>query len=415
MATRRFTPFYQMRFNSPEFINIFSDLALKGLAFLTVPLYAYYMTSEELGTYGEWLSIYFLIYSFVSFGFPTLFQVKLSKIESNIFEFKKSALMLSLLSACVISVFGYFFWNSYLFYLNSAILVAITFFYVELCLVLERNQKSKRYVFIQLAHTLCFYIFPLLVLIVYSASAFMRVASTTAFCLLLLLFLVKHLNKSFRAYFGSAQRLNYQDLHYAALLKFGMPFLLIGLFSFMKFGLDIQLMQANGLHLKNVGTYTLAFQLMTILTGLQAILLRNLSPNLYRSINNNITSNGFDILVAKVSGFTVVIAFMLLTGVYVIESTIVSEKYPGLTLMCAGLFLSAALMGYNQLYLTKVLHKEQSSIFLYASCASGLAHFAFSYILLRIGSSYGVSLSYVGSSVVFSICVYLYLRNFNYV
>ncbi|MDC0410301.1 hypothetical protein OAM88_02800 [Gammaproteobacteria bacterium] len=183
----------------------------------------------------------------------------------------------------------------------------------------------------------------------------------------------------------------------------------------MKFGLDIQLMQANGLHLKNVGTYTLAFQLMTILTGLQAILLRNLSPNLYRSINNNITSNGFDILVAKVSGFTVVIAFMLLTGVYIIESTIVSEKYPGLTLMCAGLFLSAALMGYNQLYLTKVLHKEQSSIFLYASCASGLAHFAFSYILLRIGSSYGVSLSYVGSSVVFSICVYLYLRNFNYV
>jgi len=366
-----------------------SDIVAKGVSAALIPLYSYLLGAEELGQFSEWFSIYSGIVAVMSFGIPTYLLVLLSAHASekhSIVE-QTSSLLYEVYSVAVPLIVCLSMWKGKFFYGFTISIAAVSFSIVNyLESILRYDNKTKQYLILQIASTACTNVVPL-VFVFFTASWLSRALGFTISVAALAVAIVgmglvacKHVKipSEFRS----------------DAFKFGLPVVLISAISWLKLGIDVQLLKGYSGY-KESGILFFSFQIISIVTILAASLNRASTTDFLRFLSAGEHGDFVKLftkmmLLLSLMTMLVVIGTMMLTKTYLKEfdssASLILPMAIGSVFYGAGQFISVFFLYHKKTYL----------LTLCIGLSSTLHPFISYYIIgelgwMRIGYSYLIS------------------------
>ena len=379
------------------------DVVIKAFSTITVPIFALILTAEQLGKYGEWFSFYLVIQKLIAIGLPSYLLVRLSKENNeNFFINSQKIFIIWHIVVIVFLLLALFLFSSY-FLIISLYLAASLFFLIELKSSFYRHKKNVLgYSRLQILYVISFFVAPLIICI-FIPSYQSRIIALVTGLLFVNFFIVKQ-NPSLK-----------NNLHLSDLLletkraiRFGFPIIATAFLAWFKFGLDLQFLKQEGGYFY-AGNLTLAFQIMTVVSILGALITRNLTPKLYilykennsKEFFKNIINYGLFVVIFGI----LVISLLPLLKVYLPEFSL-SSKYG------FWMILSAMVMVFAQFFATLFLYLEKTNhIFIFSFISSAIHPLVTYNIISHLDSSY-IGISYLISSYIYFLLIYVAFLKF---
>jgi len=383
--------------------NIFSfftaDILAKGISAVLIPVYSYLMGPAELGLFSEWFTLYNSVVALVSFGIPTYLLVQLNahpKDEDEVIN-TTATLFYEWQFIGIPVILLVFAINNKFLYGVTIIMAAVSFSIVNyLEAYLRFNNKLKQYIILQAASTSSTNIIPLIFVAV-SASWWSRsLGVTISVIILAIIILTKILHRY--SYVKLTKTFRYDAM------KFGFPVVLISVISWVKLGIDVQLLKGISGY-KESGILFFSFQIISIVSILAASLNRASTPDFLRMLsakNHRLFLSMFLKMTLVLTLFTLAVVAGSIILVKTFLPDFNSSVYLILPMAIGTIFYGAA-----QFISVVFLFDRKTYLLTLSIYASSLIHPLISYYIigkygwLNIGYSYLISYSLFLILVVF--------------
>lgn len=393
--------------------NIFNfftaDILAKGISAVLIPVYSYLMGPAELGLFSEWFTLYNTIVAIVSLGIPTYLLVQLNahpEDEDKVIDSTSTLLCEWQLIGIPLMVL-IFAISGKAVYGIGIIMAAVGFSIVNyLEAYLRFNNKLKEYIFLQAASTSSTNIIPLIFVAV-SASWWSRSLGVTISVIILAIVILAR----------TQHRCSYAKLtkscRYEA-IKFGFPVVLISVISWLKLGIDVQLLKGISGYQES-GILFFSFQIISIVSILAASLNRSSTPDFLRILaakNHRLLLSMFIKMTFALTLFTSAVV----AGSILLIKTCLPEFASSVYLILP-MAVGTILYGAAQFVAVVFLFDKKTYLLTLSIYASSLIHPVISYYIIGKYGWINIGYSYLVSySLFFIMVVYLTQKftNFNF-
>lgn len=354
------------------------DIGCKAIAALSIPLFALYMSPSELGLFGEWFTIYNLFAIFIGMGISTYFII-IKNEKINKFDFAKEirgSINVSVFLLAICLIVGFLFLDDKLLYVFACILAFMNNIFQLRISDLRVNDELKMYSLYNFFFSLLTTLIPLFVVMNINTAQ----ARVIAFVIAIFLLVSLPLKWCIALFYKGNKDLKHISKRF---ISYGWPIALIGIASWGKAGVDIQMLSKH-LSVEEAGYYFFAFQIVSILLIFGATINRALMPELVKVLNDN--KNKFYMICSLVT----LLLLFLAVSIFIVSSYFInsySVEYTKSLDYLVPLLISGWLYVCANVLANKLLRFEKTIKISYSILVSSVTHvaavsFLFSYNLV---------------------------------
>lgn len=377
----------------------FSDIVAKALSAAFIPLFAHFLGPAELGIFSEWFSLYNIGVAIVSIGMPSFILVLLSSApdqEEELIEKTVSLFCVWLLVVVPVCAGAFLFLNKF-WYGLSIIIAAVSFAIVNyLEAILRFRGTIRRYFHLQLVSTTSTAVVPLFFVLI-TATGFSRALGYTLGVAILGLIILTNFMRNFSL-------VKVDKAIKVEAFKFGVPIVLITGISWLKLGIDVQMLKEVSGYASS-GLLFYSFQVISISSILAASLNRSSTPKFYKLLAANKLSK-FTEFIFKISMIHIVLTIgvvVVSVGIVVLflkqflqSIDIILPMAAGIVFYGVGQFVASLFLFYRKTYLLTL-----------CIGSSSIMHPIVSYYIIENFGSSKIGYSYLVSNFIFLVLVIL--------
>lgn len=379
-----------------------SDVAAKGVAVLFIPMYSYFLGPEQLGQFSEWFSLFNVFVAILGMGVPSYVLVLLSRSPEHEDSIKRKSIRFLfewfLFAAVVNLISSYFIDNIY--YSVGLFVASLCFVIINFVEIVLRYQKLFNHYFcLQLSLAMATSAVPLL-FVYFDPNWESRVQGYVAGILLVMsVVIVLSISK-----FGIEK---IDNTYRKDVLLFGSSVVLMTMVAWCKVGADIQLLKyLDGYN--SSGILFFSFQMVAIVSIVAASLNRSSSPVFYELLKNN-QSHNFWVLIYRLGGIISALSVAVVIACWILVKYFLQEFEQSLG-MIVPMSIGSVLYGVGQFVGAIFLYQKKPYILTWAIAISSLVHPISSYLLITYKGWDMIGLSYLISSALFLVLVFLLLQ-----
>ena len=266
---------------------LIGNYCIKGIGFITVPIFARLLTTYDFGTYNTFLSYEAILYLFIEFALHESLKNAKYKFDNKLDEYTSSVLLLPIFSCLFFSIIAFIFRNQLAILLNldySLILLLVIYSFCSGVLIYYRyrialDYKYKEYLFISGFNVIVnigLSIF--LILTVFKECGYLgRIIGGTTSIVILTSYIIIKLFKN------AKPKINKSYLLYG--LKIGLPLIPHGLSQIILLQFD-RIMISQFTNNSDVGLYSFAYTIYTIMQITGTSLQTSYEPWAFKQLNN---------------------------------------------------------------------------------------------------------------------------------
>jgi len=253
-----------------------------GINFLTIIYMTRNMTPEEFGMIGIFIAIIYLLPQLISFSAIGLVSINKSKMnETNFLNFSQTYISFSIFIFILVFIVFLIFISLFGEYIY--IFVPIIAFIQYLALFhnaeLIQDSRSTRFSIYRLSLSIISFVFTFILIEYLNMTWDGRLFSILISELIILLIMLKYSFITLHKF-----NFNYNGIHFKEYIYFGFP-LLFGLVAGWLLNQGDRFIVLHFFTLKEVGIYTLAYSIGTIVNVVNQAMINAITPTLYRYLN----------------------------------------------------------------------------------------------------------------------------------